>query len=277
MQKAVEKETKINFEIATITPEIAAAWLDANVKNRKLQQRLVTRLAHDMRKGNFDFTGDTIKFDRNNKLIDGQHRLRACVLSNTPFEAIVVYGLDPQAQNVIDTGKARTKGDMLALQGITNWTNTASAYRFLFNYKYGVSPLSNVITHSDMLDCLERHPKLYMYVPTPGAIVKGIPTGMIGFVNYAAATVMKKKDRADAMMGVLKTGSPDFKGDPIHLFRERVIAGKIDNRSQDWGDRNSFVYTFYHCWNLFAKGEPLSALHRKADEVQIEWLKTSQL
>lgn len=278
MLKTVDRPAvaKIKTEIATITPQIAAAWLDANEKNRRISKRLVDRFASDMANGKFEEAGDTIKFSWDNKLIDGQHRLHACIKSQKSFQAIVVYGLDPRVQDVIDTGRARSKADMLALHGVSMANAAAVAYRLLHAHKHGHTPTSTHMTHADMVDMLDAHPKLPLYVPHAGVTPSGIPQGLIGFVAYVGANMLKKKDRADAMMAVLKTGVPDYEGDPMHKFRERVIGRKtFDLHGRD--KRHEIIWTFYYAWNLFAKKESISRLNVQREPVAIEWLKPSRL
>lgn len=279
MLKTVDRPAvaKIKTEIATITPQIAAAWLDANEKNRKISPSLVNRLAADMANGKFEEAGDTIRFSWDNKLIDGQHRLHACVKSQKSFKAIVVYGLDPRVQDVIDTGRGRSKGDMLALHGVSQANSAAVAFRLLHTHKMGHTPTSGQLTHADMVDLLDAHPKLPLYLPNAGVMLRGIPQGLVGFVGYAGAALLKKKDRVDAMMAVLKTGVPDYEGDPIHKFRERVIGRKGFDANGSKDKRHEVIWTFYYAWNLFAKKASVSRLNVQKEPVFIEWLKPSQL
>ena len=68
-----------------ITPEIAEAWLTQNNNNRPVSAGVIRKYARDMRADKWLFTGDAIRFDKNKNLIDGQHRLMACIAAETPF------------------------------------------------------------------------------------------------------------------------------------------------------------------------------------------------
>jgi hypothetical protein len=62
-----------------------------------------------MTNGDFQFTGDPIKFTGDGELIDGQHRLAAVQQSGLTLEFTVVRGLPREAQDVVDIGAGRTR------------------------------------------------------------------------------------------------------------------------------------------------------------------------
>lgn len=100
----------------TITPEIAHEWLRGNTINRPVKQHYVRMLASDMELGRWKRNGETIK--RNGRLLlDGQHRLLACIMANTPFETLVVDGIDRDVFPTIDDGCPRSRIDTLAVAG----------------------------------------------------------------------------------------------------------------------------------------------------------------
>lgn len=98
-----------------VTPGMAENWLTLNTHNRTVYPSKVTAYARDMKGGSWKLTHQGIAFDRNGILIDGQHRLLACIMANVPFESKVTYGLEPEAQEVIDGGKIRGVSDQLKL------------------------------------------------------------------------------------------------------------------------------------------------------------------
>ena len=74
-------------------------------------------------------------------VVDGQHRLMACISSGTPFEALVITGLDPSVFSVIDRGATRSNGDILGIAGFTNGTTVGAMVRPLIAYEAGLNPL----------------------------------------------------------------------------------------------------------------------------------------
>lgn len=102
----------VRFE--EITPELARVYLQFNTGNRNLRKNHVKSLANDMKNGNFEITGQTICFDEDGKLIDGQHRLNAVIESNCTVNMLVVRGLKRGTHN-IDVGLKRTTRDVACM------------------------------------------------------------------------------------------------------------------------------------------------------------------
>lgn len=86
---------------------------------RQIRERHVESIARAMREGRFLWTGDAIRLDANERVIDGQHRLAACVKSGVPMVNVVfatVY--DSTAIQHIDTSAApRSLNDIRRIQG----------------------------------------------------------------------------------------------------------------------------------------------------------------
>lgn len=119
----------------TITPRTAKKWLLKNKGNRPLSQERVEFYADMMRRGRWELNGDTIRFAEDGSLIDGQHRLAACVLSGSSFTSYVVTDLPKSAFDTIDQGKARNRGDVLAAAGEKHYTTLAAALGILIRLK----------------------------------------------------------------------------------------------------------------------------------------------
>lgn len=87
-----------------ITPVDAKKYLERNKKNRRLSKSNVLFYLEQMKKGQWQSTGDTIKFATNGDLLDGQHRLAALSRFTEPVEMFVAENVDPESFKVIDTG-----------------------------------------------------------------------------------------------------------------------------------------------------------------------------
>lgn len=108
----------IEVSIKTITPKIARILLDRTDSSiqRKQNRSQINFLAKEMQSKNFQFNGDAIREDKHGNIIDGQHRLMACIETNIPFETIYVKGLETEQINTIDTGaKSRSYADVLEI------------------------------------------------------------------------------------------------------------------------------------------------------------------
>ncbi len=103
-----------------ITPELAEQWLERNVRNRPMSENTVIAYGLDMLEGRWQHDGAPIRFDTDGNLIDGQHRLKACIDSGVSFEKDVIFGLPPGAILTIDIHRPRTSGHIAAIQGFHN-------------------------------------------------------------------------------------------------------------------------------------------------------------
>ena len=117
----------VSVSIMRITPDIAAQMLERNVRNRPLIKRHYASIGDIILQGDYLLNGETIVLDRDGNLLDGQHRLHGCILSGMWFDTIVVRGIDPDAFDTIDGGRARTTGEVLAIDGEANANAVSSA------------------------------------------------------------------------------------------------------------------------------------------------------
>lgn len=130
--------TKLRTEVREVTPELAESWLLLNTQNRPISQGRVDQYARDMKDGRWTLTHQAIGFDTEGKLSDGQHRLAAVVQAGVAIPMLVVHGLDPEATAHVDTGRARTAGDMLSIMdGITNPQTLAAIAGFAIPWDQG--------------------------------------------------------------------------------------------------------------------------------------------
>jgi hypothetical protein len=162
----ITKDTQ-RIEVMTVTPETAAEWLKLNVNNRPMRPHRVNVLAHEMVRGQWKFTGDSIKFSEDGHLIDGQHRLAACVKANMPLQIVVVCGLPNESFNVLDRNLGRTAGDVLSHHGIKSYKNVAAAARLVIGYEAGVIQNSHemtiLTTPGLILEEVQKHLNDYMF------------------------------------------------------------------------------------------------------------------
>lgn len=107
------------FKQETITPEIAAALLEKNHHNRRINKRRVTMLMNDMESGNWTESPQPISLDADGNLLDGQHRLTAVTKLGIPVQMSVAYEVPKEA--VIDRVLERASGDALYMRGMIDF------------------------------------------------------------------------------------------------------------------------------------------------------------
>lgn len=126
----------VAISIETITPEVAEKMLQTNVGNRDLISSVAVTKA--IENDEWELNGATIVFDENGNLIDGQHRLTACIKTGKPIVTIVVRGIKRSAQITMDTGVKRRLRDYTKMRGYENYSHVATiGLAFYISDTYG--------------------------------------------------------------------------------------------------------------------------------------------
>src|SRR6266850_4515569 len=125
-------------KLETITPVMAKKWLEMIATNRPLSDSKCLEYAIEMEEGKWIINGETIKFNGDGTLFDGQHRLQACILSEKPFKSFVIRGIeDKMAFATVDVGKIRSGGDIFFIAGYKDQNSAAACAMWIYLYKNG--------------------------------------------------------------------------------------------------------------------------------------------
>lgn len=240
----------------TITPQMAEEFLKCNSCNRRLSNSSVNTLARQMTNGTFQFNGDAIRFSAEGVLLDGQHRLTACVLSGIPFDTLVVFGLPASAQDTVDYGRKRTVADTMGLRKVPNAAVVSSACRWIYALAVGQTQFS--ITTPEALAFAAAYPGIIdSAAKAQTCNVLGTSRGLIAAIHFIGSYAQKVPEKADAFVAVLKTGIPAYEGDPVHLLRERYMTNRMNGtKPTDTAKLCGMV----HVWNNFREDKALKLL-----------------
>lgn len=265
--------------IESVTPAVAQEWLDTyNVLNRKLKPRVVAMYARDMANGDWVFNGDTIRFDTDGNLLDGQHRLHAVVQSGVTVPMLVIWGLDPASRVVIDSGAKRSKGDALQLAGYQNTAALGSAVGILGAFDRGqiTTAGSNPDfqpSHSEtvaLVEKYEREGELLDHVQAAVAETRDIrlsPT-IIAVARYLQSRVASPEDVNEFWYGACYTAAP---GDPRYTLRRWAQDQYGETRRGARRDISLRLFAVALCWNAWRSGKSISRIHYKvSNEVRDE-------
>lgn len=110
----------ITADIEVIGVKEASDYLQYNTNNRPIRNSHVDHLADEMLSGRWKFNGESIVFDNQGVLRNGQHRLTAILKARWRESFLVVRGIDPSAFSTMDCGRARSGQDALSLLGHQN-------------------------------------------------------------------------------------------------------------------------------------------------------------
>ena len=138
--------------VVEFSPELATYILnELNYKNRPRKTGKIVQYATDMMNGKWLLTGETIAFGSDGFLKDGQNRLAACVRANTPFKTHVMFGIDPLAFAVMDTGANRSHSDVLSIMGVPNANKVTSTLKLFMAWENGKTNTGNLsLTNDDL-------------------------------------------------------------------------------------------------------------------------------
>lgn len=255
----------VTCKVETITPEIAAKYLEKNEGNRTISQGVVDRYARDMAAGRWRLTGETIVFGASGRLLNGQQRLWGCIESDTIFQVVVVRGIEDETavMNVLDSGKARTLGDVLKINGETETNRLGAIINTCWRYDNGVIFQPTWPSHEEALAWFAQNEG----VRTAPGISKMVnrhlrtPGGPCGAAYYINARV--DPEASEHFWQLAATGEGLPAGSPILAYRRWVIQ-RLANRDQPHANI-WFAYNI-KAMSLWRAGKKSNILAFKPDE-----------
>lgn len=128
-----ELKSRVNISVMLITPEKARDFLTKNISNRRMDKNAVNVYKRVLESKQFVLSNDAICFGLNGTLLNGQHRLQACVETRIPFVAFVAQGMPLESYVVMDNGKNRSASDVLYVQDVPKAALIAAGIRRFIN------------------------------------------------------------------------------------------------------------------------------------------------
>jgi hypothetical protein len=222
-----------------ITPAKAQKWLEEHQDvvnesglkslNRIINDNWVTELATHMKNGTFHENGETIKRAKSGRILDGQHRLWACVNAGVSFRCAVVEGFsDAEAEAAfitIDIGRAKKAGDFLAAEGGQYTNIVPPAARFVMSYNEHKSlTKKHMVSTPDIVQWVRGHERMIDSAAFVSKHKTYAPLSVCAAWHYLMFE--KNQEEAAKFIEDLETGAGLTKGDPVHAMRERLIQSK---------------------------------------------------
>jgi len=239
--------------VMEITPELATKWLEGNVHNRKLRQKEVDRLAREMKGGRWALNGESIIFASDGTLLDGQHRLWACVESQVTFQSVVVYGADASSFTTIDQGRHRSPANHLEVARVqSNYTTTVAAVAsIIIRYRTNNIFSNEKVNPADLVELVKTNPEIVEWVNKARKAPKGLKgsASSIATVLYLGSRYLPNE--AEAFLHHWVTGSDLATGSPILTLRQRVLTAKPP--ASQW----ERLFLVVSAWNAYAEKRPL--------------------
>jgi len=256
MLEEASLESNIHSKMVTITPEMAEILLGNNDGNRPLKQRVIDSYTRDIAAGDFTATGETIILDENLKLLNGQHRLNACIKAGKPFPVLLVWGVPRREFKKLDSGEKRRAADWLSSEGELNSKVLGAALRVLYSWEQGAMCKSDPAPTNDELEhVLDHNPGIRQHMSsTFTKSVTGMPGSLVAALRYLFGRFDDKM--AADFFERLGTGERLTRDNPILLLRNRLLTAKREKPLSQLECAALVIKT----WNAFVTKEPLTVL-----------------
>lgn len=125
-----------DVSIEEIDAFTAKRYFETIKLERKISASNLNRISYKLlNKHWINLNGDTILFDCNGNLIDGQHRLLAIIKTGIPIVTFVIRGIEASIFYGKDKGKNRSISDTLSMLDYSNTNVLAATLKLLWMYK----------------------------------------------------------------------------------------------------------------------------------------------
>lgn len=250
----------MEIEKELITPSIARQMLNLNIENnRPLNPTRVIAYADDMKNGDWvTETGDTIKFNSDGNLIDGQHRLNAVIVSKCSVEMYVARDVPNPAVFVVDTGKARTFGNTLHILDVPNGNRAGAVAQWVTMYRLGfpTNKGPTVVTPAKRLATFNQDPIGFVEAARRADDVRRMKLGtsIVGGVAYYLFNEIDT-ELANNFFDQLISGANLSENSPILVLRNR-----LPRITQERLKPFEVLALYIRAWNAFVTDEAKSFL-----------------
>lgn len=249
------KTDELVFKKVLVTPEMAKELLKGNTTNRPIMIRKLNKYVDDILIGKWkEDTGETIKVSKNNRLIDGQHRLNAVIAANKPIYLHIQYNTPENVFDVIDTGKPRSASDVFFYTGIKNSNKIPSMISTFNLLEAGITKASadNRQSNSQLLEQYYQDDVFWQHVSRKvdvwyNQFSKILQPALIG--AFYAHLYQIDEHKAESFMNQLCSGIIEFK--PINLLRNRLILEKTSHQKIVFSYKVALIIK---TWNYFYNG-----------------------
>lgn len=244
--------------VVDVTPDMAKTWLDSRFDNERwLRKGRLLAMERNMRAGKWFFIGDPIRFDNDGRLIDGQHRLTALVAADMTLPFAIV-NLPDEARAVIDTGSARSLGDLLTLGDHIGGKVLAAIVRRVLTYHAGQGTeggtfyptiAEGVEFVNENKEALHRAWEVSTDLYRRGQRLPMAPAS-VGAAYFLCAE--KDQDLADVFFEKLVNGLHLEEGEPVVALRNRALRTR-ETQNRPMSADDAFRFTIM-AWNMTRDG-----------------------
>lgn len=256
-------ETKLRVETLSLTPELAESFLSSSQKAnwRRASPRTTRTYARFMSERLWKENGDTLKFDCNGNLIDGQHRCMAVISSNTTIPVIVVRNIPHDAVHTLDQGRARKFYEMLEHRDIPH-ARTVSGMVSLF-WKQSIGNFFNnehvhrgmPFGHGPALDelweCYDENREMITKWAPHANIPDTAPYIWRGSMGAYLFCIFDKinPEKAQMFYEAMKTGANLSEKHPVFILRKKIFENNMKRKRFSLLEKAALTVKAWNCFN----------------------------
>jgi hypothetical protein len=255
----------LQFEEVEVTPEVAEEWLATMGVNRRLSESNLEAIAQAMTEGNWHNDGTPIRFNVDGQMIDGQHRSMAISMTGKTQTLMVVRGVEQAAMTTIDTGKTRSRSDVLSIHDpeLKDVVAIAGAATVVLRWKKGVrgNALRNTyVSNDEFVRFFDEHREDILTANRNGGRVARATRGVTQQAMSLCAYLFSQIEPEDAQFfwDRVIDGAGLDKGSPILALRrffEREARSTRDNVRADIAAAITIK-----AWNAYRQGRTVELL-----------------
>ena len=250
----------VTFQVIYYTPDLCNVLLNEyNNTNRPIKNKNVKELSLEILNDKWKFNGDSIVFDINGELKQGQHRLNAVVQSNRSIEMVTYTGVDPKSFKTMDSGVKRGLTDVLHIKGCKEVKSLAPSIKNIFNltvkggeHSNGSIGNTNVEEYYDMLDKEKITDSIEYYNNTKN-IDCGLSRPLIISFHYILSVIDKERGLR-FLDGVIK-GVGLKENDIMSKLRNKLIKSMDKSKKSSKLTSKEKETLFFFVWKLYSENK----------------------
>lgn len=227
-----------------ITPARARELLSGNIRNRNVRSSHVDYLATEIVNGRWQCTHQGIAIAEDGTVVDGQHRLLACVQANTPIEVMLAEGVPISVQDATDGGAVRSVADQLHLSdGLANANHTIAAVRaIVYTCLNGNNVKLSVPVAREIHQIYSRE------IESVLGLVRDHKPLLRGWIVGALALALHADRKSAEFIQNFSSGENLSKGDPALAARNWIINGNahLTHRSYRYASVQALLNSVYN-------------------------------
>lgn len=266
------KTIGIATSLVEFSPSTAKEWLKHNTKNRNPARSAVDRYKRDMADGLWKFAADPIRVDTTGRILDGQHRLMALseLDDSVRITFLVVTGLEPETQMVMDQGVKRTTGQQLMLSGIKNANTVASSAKLYMVWSSGLlfrkSSEWNLST-VNVQEWVAEHPEFVEFENEVHGTVSDVDASATVVTAALWGFAQIDRDASAEFLRLLASGAGLSEDSPILVLDKRLR--RIRRESVKISSRD-LLALFIQAWGLWRTGKAVTKFQKPRGGVWTE-------